>query len=261
MDGRKFYVNASKTGALEGIMIMKLKEIEMDLPYIKNDEFIHQLQENKGLNYQDAVRKDYEINWKGIRREFQLMTRCMTSMIERIMSPINTPDCWKIVLECVDECKDNNYKNLLGVYIIQIPFDIRKFFQLTNLEKKKMVIENIIEGVYKLSDQVSFEIDSIYEACEKIKNYEYVNEWMWGKKLKIGDKYAQIKVEHEVDNVGIYAVFYDKKNTIIKKSLIIDAIPDERAYGIYLGKLEQYSQNEVILITKTGEKFIQNCNV
>ena len=70
---------------------MVLKEIEMDLPYVR-DINPEQLSE-------DDIKLDYELNWKEKRRRFQLMTRCMTSMIERIIPRITTKDCWKILVE------------------------------------------------------------------------------------------------------------------------------------------------------------------
>ena len=70
---------------------MILKEIEMDLPYVRDTN-----QEHLSA---DAIKLAYELNWKEKRRQFQLMTRCMTSMLERIIPRINTKDCWKILIE------------------------------------------------------------------------------------------------------------------------------------------------------------------
>jgi len=55
--------------------------------------------------------------------------RCMTSMIERIMHPIITKDCWKILIECVENTPRNECINLLGVYSVQIIFDVNTFFR------------------------------------------------------------------------------------------------------------------------------------
>ncbi len=45
---------------------MILKEIEMDLPYVKDD--------NQEYLSADAIKSDYELNWKEKRRQIQLMT-------------------------------------------------------------------------------------------------------------------------------------------------------------------------------------------
>lgn len=240
---------------------MKLKEIEMDLPYKENSEYIRSILDRESINYEEAMRRDYEVNWKGLRRKFQLMTRCMTSMIERIMRPTITSDCWKIIFECVDEPTDNDYKNLLGVYVVQIPFNITDFFMLTDYDKKRIIIDKILEGIDKLSKQVEFEVSNIEEACRQISDRNYSNDWIWKKKLKINDRIVQIKIKHEVSDASINMIFSSKENTILREIKLIETTPDERVYDMYLGKLEKISEKEVALVTKTGEKLIQSCNM
>ena len=239
---------------------MKLKEIEMDWPYIMNEAFVQQVQRENGLVYEDAVRQDYEVNWREKRREFQLMTRCMTAMIERIMLPINTNKCWKILIECVDGCTDNTYKNLLGVYVIQVVFDFETFFTASDYEKKRIVIDTVVAGINRLSAQIPLDLTNILDACAKVKDSEYLNEWLWKKNLKIKDKSIRINIKHDVKAVEIYMIIMDGNNQILKKALLVSTVPDERVYGKYLGRLEIISENEVALITKDNERFIQMYN-
>lgn len=105
---------------------MKLKEIELDFPYKKNDKYISQ-QTTKGMTIEEAEAEDYQKNWKWERRKFQLATRCMTSMVERFMTPIVTVESWKIIIECVEEIELK--KPILGdvctlnfIYILMIFF-------------------------------------------------------------------------------------------------------------------------------------------
>ena len=239
---------------------VKLKELGMDMPYIKNENYIIKIQEREGLSYQEAVRQDYELNWKEKRWQFQLMTRCMTSMVERIMHPIETGDCWKILIECVDDKPEERIKNLLGVYTIQILFDVKKFFELSEYNKKKMVVETILKGINKLEEVVPFKLGEIREACDKIISEKYHNIWRWKKPIKLMNQYAQIEVVHEVNIVNIHMLFLDNAGNVIKNTLIISALPDEICYNEYLGKLERISDTQVALITKSGEKYIQEYN-
>lgn len=236
---------------------MILREIEMDLPYQKNMEYIQQIQETEGLRYNEAIRKDYELNWKEKRREFQLMTRCMTSMIERIMLPTHTEDCWKIIFECVNIGVDEGLKNLLGAYVIQIPLDVTEFYNLPQGDKKKFVVEKILEGLDKVANQLSFDTNNIKQACAQIKEQQYINEWIWKKSIKVNNNTIQIKIQHEVEFVKIYMVLPNKNEVGFEERLLINTIPDERKYSSYLGELKRISENEVALIAKNGERFIQ----
>lgn len=237
---------------------MKLSEVEMDLPYQKDEVFIRTVQKNAAIEYQKALRMDYELNWKEKRREFQLMTKCMTSMIERIMKPIITKDCWKILIECVSNQENRGYRNLLGVYTIQVQINLDIFYSVSDYVKKKMIIDIILEGIQRLSSSVDFELSSITCACIDIANGGYLNEWLWGRK-KVSKKTARIKVQHEIHIVNIFMIFFDEKNMVMKEELIISAVPDERAYGKYLGKLISISKDTVALIDIYGEEVARVC--
>lgn len=234
---------------------MKLKEIELDLPYQKDNEFIQQLQESKKLEYSEATRQDYETNWKEMRRDFQLMTRCMTSMIERIMKLIDTKDCWKILIECVDECAEEGYQNLLGVYAIQIVFDRGQFFDASDFHKKEMVIDIVQTAMKRLSNCIDFEVDNINTACNEIINKNYLNEWFWGKSCSMGKKKARVKIIHDINDVKIY-VQISENNILSEEKLLVCALPDERSYSLFLGELRWISKDEVALITKSGDVYV-----
>lgn len=236
---------------------MKLVEIELDLPYQKNQIFIDEILKNGILEYQEATKQDYELNWKEKRRNFQLMTRCMTSMVERIMEPTVTEDCWKIIVECVEEQASKGYRNLLGVYVIQVEFDLNMFLTSDDYSKKKIVIDTIFKGIRKLSSCVSFELNNIVNACMQVTDHGYINEWLWGKQIRLKGKIARVKIKHEISNVDILISFTDRDNQCIKEELIISAIPDERVYAQYLGKLERVSEDVVALIDKSGKELMR----
>ena len=236
---------------------MKLVEIELDLPYQKNQNFIDEVLKNGILEYQEATRQDYESNWKEKRRNFQLMTRCMTSMIERIMEPTVTEECWKIIVECIEKQARKEYSNLLGAYVIQVEFDYNMFLTADDYSKKKMVIDTILKGIKKLSNCILFDFNNIVDACKQVADNGYINEWLWGKTIRLKGKNARVKIKHEISKVDILIAFIDRDNQCIKEELIISAIPDERAYAQYLGKLERVSEDVVALIDKSGKELMR----
>lgn len=227
---------------------MILKEIEMDLPYVLD---INQEQLSK-----DDVKLDYELNWKGKRRRFQLMTRCMTSMIERIIPRITTKDGWKVLIECVEKPSGQEVVNLLGVYCIQVPFNINVFWEMDNLNKKKYVISKIREAIRIIAQYDFFNVEEIEKACDKVESLNYVNEWYWGKPVKHKKISVQMKVLHEVESVTISLAFEDAVQKTCKEKILVSDIPDERVYGKYLGKLEWMSVGTVRLTTKNGEYLV-----
>lgn len=235
---------------------MRLLEVEMDLPYQMNKEFVFRQQQDEEIDYQNAVKIDYEENWKGKRREFQLMTRCITSMVERIMKPIETKDCWKILIECVENVENTNYRNLLGVYAIQVKMNLEVFYLADDYKKKEIMVDTILKGIKQLSQSSSFNLNSIIDACMKIINDNYVNEWIW-KRIKINNKILDIRVEHEIRELNIMMVISLKNGIVEKKEKVINTIPDERIYSKYLGKLLRISEKVVALLDKSGNEVMR----
>lgn len=235
---------------------MKLKEIELDLPYKKNMENIRLIQKERGISSQDAIRMDYELNWKNKRNEIRLMTRCMTSMIERIMSPINTKDFRKIIIECVDNCEYDKPKNLLGVLVIQTYFDIKLFYSLDKYGKKKFTIDTIIGCLNNDEVNEIFDTALIINACNKIIDNDYINEWVWKRTVVRDYRWAELVIFHDINELNIFIDFYID-NDLLKRSLIVSTIPDEWNYNKFLGKFEWLSKESVVLVTKEGEKYIE----
>lgn len=221
----------------------------MDLPYIRVDG-----QENLSV---DDIKTDYELNWKTKRREFQLMTRCMTSMIERLIPRIVTKDCWKILIECVEMEPRDKCLNLLGVYSVQVVFDVMNFYKMDTYEKKQYVVTKVREGICMLHQCELIDLSEMIQVWDKINEMNYVNEWFWKKPLKSKQLSVQIKVLHEVENVKIYMVFNDYGKNKCSEKLLVEDIPDERVYCKYLGKLEWISAGTARLSTKEGTYFIE----
>lgn len=186
---------------------MKLKEIELDIPYKENEIRLQQIQEKRGIDRQEAIKIDYALNWKAKRRRFQLETRCMTAMIERIMEPVKTEDCWKLLFECYEESEEDEIVKLLGVYVVRTKFCLEKFWEGDNFNKKKMIIETILKKINEIKKNITFDLENVNMACEKIITLGYVNEWVWGKPLKLGKKYVCIEMKHEVQEMYIYIWF------------------------------------------------------
>lgn len=222
---------------------MKLKEIQMDLPFIYSDD----------ISNEESV-KLYQTTWKDKRREFQLFSRCMTSMIERLMPSINTKNYWKIIIECVEGIPKAEGIYMPEILFVQVLFDIDCFYKFDNYEKKKYIINKVLEAIDYLTSCGYLELDELKQTCDVIIKSDYVNEWLWKKPVRLKNKSVQIKVLHEVDKVSIYMIFKDE-DKIVEEVLLVEDIPDEWVYSKYLGKLEWVSENKAQLTTKSGDVY------
>lgn len=226
---------------------MIFKAIEMDLPYVREN-----VQETLS---EDDIKLDYELNWKWKRRQFQLMTRCMTSMIERIMPRIVTKGFWKILIECVEQPASSKIVNRLGVCCVQVPFEIDLFWEMSSLEKRVYTIKKIREALVIIAQNDCFDVTVIANACDEVVNLNYINEWYWKKPVKSKHLTVQVKVSHEVESCNICLVFTDYAQNVSKEEFVVSDLPDEWAYSKYLGTLEWVSDRTAKLTTKSNECF------
>ena len=229
---------------------MILKEIEMDLPYPIST---YNAKESSSL---ESIKADYETNWKALRRQFQLETRCMTSMIERIIPRIKTDDCWKILIECVSTLPKEKCTNLLGVYCVQISFDVNDYWGMDSTKKKQYVVSKILEAIDKISECTDICLTQIVEACHTISELSYVNSWLWKSPIKGKYGYVQIKLVHDIEAIDIYMIFLDRNKRVFSQKLLVSTPPHEMVYSKYLGKLEWIAEDAAKLTTKYGDSFV-----
>ena len=236
---------------------VKLNEFELDLPYIPNKEFIKTEMDNQGLTIREAKRLDYQKNWKEKRLLFRLETRCITAMFERFMSKFENKLFWKVLVEVVEDNKENSIINQSGVATVKVNYSYNDFKTLDNYKKKQKALELLLEGIRKISQEYQWNMEEFTKVEDMIKIDDYQNEWYWIKSLENSNKMynADILCEHEVNFFRINLIVKNNLNQVVKKESI-DEMPDEFAYAKHLGELKWVSSKEVVLFNKKGEKFI-----
>lgn len=229
----------------------RLKEFGLDLPYRADTAKIQKLMEEKSLEYQQATKLDYELNWKAKRREFALQTRCISAFFERCFKPFNTDNCWKILVNCVPD-NPSGPKVVGGVYEVELVFSIDTFFHLNDGEKKKIALEMLSQGIGEIIAIENWDTVPFQSAHSEIITHDYLNLWIWKSKKYSPDKrhYAYVQIEHNVHSCEISIIIHRKENNERKAIKVISAKPDEWDYAKYLGELKWISQNEVVLFAK-----------
>jgi hypothetical protein len=188
----------------------------------------------------------------GKRARFRNETRCVTALFERVFGKFKTEKYWKVLVECVREVKLEQYKNLLGVCVVQIPFSSEGFFDLNDHEKKDVALELLRNGVEKLINLTQWDKTPFDEAFDSVKRLEIMNVWTWKKPLKSPSKklIAQVICKHEVTNFSISIVIRNIHGHHIMANNIIYETPNEFSYSSHLGELIWVSDTEIVLINK-----------
>lgn len=148
---------------------MLLKEFDLDLPYIVDQENVNSIIKNQKCEYNEAIKLDYELNWKWKRRSFRLETRCITAMYERLFGKYKTKDCWKVLIECVDHISDERIVNISGVCSVPIQFSLNEFGVKSELEKKRTTLRLLMDGIEKLTIYNNWDVKPFREIALQIE--------------------------------------------------------------------------------------------
>lgn len=237
---------------------MYLTEFDLDLPYVADDEKIKVIMEQENCQYYDASKMDYDLNWKEKRRSFRLETRCVTAMYERLFGKMKNEDCWKVLVECVENITETRILNLSGVVTVQVKFNYDEFCYKNEIEKKIATLNLLMEGIEKVANNKSWSFEQFKDVSLEITETRYLNEWIWKKSVMNPNKnyYAEVLCQHYITSMDISIMIRQKKGVEIQRKKIISELPDEFAYAKHLGELKWLSDVEVALINKKGNDMV-----
>ncbi len=236
---------------------MYLKEVGIYIKYLEKKEIIEKIMFENNCSYEEAIKIDYDVNWKWNKiRRFELETRCIASMFERLLGKFKTADCSKINIMIVDDITMEDISICLGIYTIQYKLDYNEFFIKSDEEKKKITLNMIRECIVKIVKEKKWDYEPFEDTFNKITELEYNNFWMYKKTCKSPNKLytGEVYFEHEVKEIKIYLVITNKHREIIKKKLIITELPDEYAYFRHIGELTWVSDTKFQMSDITKEK-------
>ena len=235
---------------------MYLKEFDLDLPYVEDTESIESLMELQKCDYKEAAKLDYELNWKWRRRSFRLETRCITAMFERLFGRYKTNDCWKVLIECVENISEERIVNDSGVCSAPIQFSLNNYLAKNEMEKKRDALRLLMDGLEKLALRNRWAIEPFRKTAIQIEELGYVNEWTWKKMVKSPNKKYNAKVicHHTVESMDIFISILQRDGAQVLLEKVISEQPDEFAYAKHLGEIKWESDFEVALINKKGNE-------
>lgn len=232
---------------------MKLQDIELDLPYVCNYEYIETVMQNNGINQIEAKHLDYSNNWKEKRHQFRNQTRCVSSFFARMLKDFKNSVCRKIVIECYETVNSDSYKLIDHVLFIQVSCEVDSFFLLNDYEKRKLATSLIYSGFLKIGNMLSGLLDEFEKMQIAFKESNYENKWIW-KSVKKKSLHVIIHVYHSNYDVKILAEVRTDNSNIMHE--LITTPPDEWYYFKYLYKLRMENPETIYLETVDNKKIM-----
>lgn len=230
---------------------MNLCDLELDIPYSRNDEYVAFLMNEKDYSLEKATQTDYAEHWKEKRHKFRMQTRCVSSYFSRNLDKISNDYCWKIVVECLTEIDNDAYRIIDGVLFVPVQFDVDSFFELEEFDKKRITTDLLINGISKVNSILPQVTDRINQIETEFKKENYDNSWTW-KSLTKKKTEITIRISHLLNEVIICADIYTPGKHTTKE--IARTLPDEWYYSKFLHKLKLVDEQHAYLETSDGNR-------
>lgn len=198
--------------------------------------------------------KEFDLITSGSKekvRAFQLQTRCVTALYQRLFPKLMTKDCWKVLVRCVNDAPKTQYRNIGGVYEPFVVADVEGFFHLNDSEKKVWAFEHLKLGVIALLKQTGWETEPFMITFQKAEELKLNNVWLWKAVHSPSRKLiAEIWIDHDVHSCVINLVVCERSGKEIKRQQLITELPSEWAFARHLGSLAWESEALVVLKNK-----------
>ncbi|MEH7010670.1 hypothetical protein V7087_07600 [Neobacillus niacini] len=234
-----------------------LRDIDLDLPYKENKPFIEEVINKQGMEEKDAIRFDYEKNWKEKRLKFRDEIRCIADLYLHHLGKFQTNETKKVMINCVERISSEEVKSTSdGFTDVEVEFDYSAYEKLDNEVKKKLILEKLYEGVLKVAEVFEWDMPILNLTYQSVIENNYKNEYIWKQKTSPSKKYtAEIFCQHEIDKYVVTMIIKKKHtNELVKNEILFIERPHELAFVQHLGNLKWISNTEVILLNKYNKK-------
>lgn len=228
-----------------------LRDIIFDIPYIPSKEVLDKLTGRPEEECNKITVEDYEKNYKERNFRFRLQTGCITNMYVHYLGKFRNDKCRRIIIECVPSI-EKEPRAFEVFYIVQVKFDIDKFFELNDIDKKRKALELIKITVSQIVEVEGWDKSIFEHAYNKVILENYIYSVIWKKQKNSPNRQytAKVLLEHDLYSSDISILITDKNGRIVKREKIVTESPAVWAYSKYFGDLRWLTDKEVALISK-----------
>lgn len=233
---------------------MYLRDIGLYLVYQENKDYIDEVMLTQKLTREEATRQDYWENSKDFHVLFGDQVRCIARLYTDLLGKFKTEETKKLNIYCVTDLDKLNSvtKTALGFTDVYVFIPLESYWKLSNIEKKKVILEKINEGILQVANHYSWDISILNRVSKEVIDRNYVNEYSLKQKASPDRKHkAEIFCQHDIDFITISMIIRERKsNEIIKNELLFKDRPNEFSFVQKLGDLKWISNSEITLTHK-----------
>lgn len=198
-------------------------------------------------------------------KEFNRESWCVPELYWSSLKDYNTNKTKKCVIRLDNDwgADINQVTNQASVIQINIDFDFKTYFNLTSIDRKKMQLEVLHNGMMKIAEIENWETDSLLDTYNNCLKRDLKYEFFISKKLKASPNrkyHINFWCEWGIKMCKLYYVLYDKDKEERVRKLLIEK---ESFLGefVYYVKYRWTGDKKVILENNHRAKEVFNIDV
>ncbi|EAD5703639.1 hypothetical protein ACU8IW_001260 [Listeria innocua] len=219
----------------------------------------------KKLNY-FSIGFDYDEEKNPIM-SFDSQSHCISEMYSGAFKPMVTKETSCIDINCIPTGKkvdkSHHLDAIYRVYFENKLFDLNKFNDENDSEKKKIILELLHIGAIEACRDLGLDKARFIEAYEKVKELDYQNNYYYKKPKSSPNRKqkAQIYIEHGLYKADIYIVIFNKEQKIMRKEFILSDLPNPFVFSAHLGNLKWIDNNRLVLAHKQRKDILYKVDI
>lgn len=194
-----------------------------------------------------------------VKKSFSFQTRCMTKLYERVFDKkYKTVDCRQLNFHCGNYPEIKLLECFDGFCQVLVPYNVEEFLKYPDNKKKVEILELLKNSLDFVIREKNWDPDPFQEAYERVKELNYINEFIWDKpKFSPNRKYkAEVICNHDLYDFTLKIVIKDRNGKILHEKEIVSTEPDELIYDRFLGHLQWISDDEIALYEKYSKRYV-----
>lgn len=170
----------------------------------------------------------------------------------------------KIVLELLDtDLYGSSILEIIGsektsVCTIKKSLNFSVFFEMSSLEKKKLLTTQLYEALLKLSNEFEWSEHPFKQAFEKVVQVNFESQILFSKlkSNKSRNKQAGLYIDQDIGLATALVVFFNSEQEIVRKIEIFKISPHPIVYSQILANSRWINDTDFEIINNSGELHI-----
>lgn len=160
------------------------------------------------------------------RGPFNIMSTCVTGMIQRLMAPVRNDRFHLLTISCDSYSEETSVSCYDGYCQVSIPWDLSGFYDLDDYQKKKVIVDIVEAGLDVLEANGIVPVASPRKACAIVREVGYQSIWVVNEKRSASKLKASAIADSNTERLLVWLYVFGKGGQMMGRFLMAETGPE-----------------------------------